>query len=86
MGDFTQTRIVRFEVLLPMQFPRDQDDWEINFRLNESSWCMSNLIELLEEYDREHGCLCHICTARVVPNDPVPGCRTHHGSTEVESK
>lgn len=55
-----QKRTVRFEIMLPMEFAGDKDDWEINFQLNESSWCMSNLIELLEEYDREHGCICNI--------------------------
>lgn len=72
-----QSRTVRFEILLPMEFPDDMDDWKINFKLNESSWCMSNLIDLLEEYDREKGCLCNIATARVVPNNPLPGNRVH---------
>lgn len=72
-----QKRTVRFEILLPMEFVDDMDDWDINFKLNDSSWCMSNLIDLLEKYDREHGCLCNICTARVVPDTPIPGERTH---------
>ena len=63
--------------MLPMEFVDDMDDWEINYQLNESSWCMSNLIELLTEYDINHDCLCHICKARVVPDEPLPGKRTH---------
>ena len=54
--------------MLPMEFPSHMDDWDINFLLNESSWCMSNLIEMLLEYEREHGCICNICEAHVVPD------------------
>ena len=74
----TQKRTVRFEIMLPMEFPSDMKDWEINFLLNESSWCMSNLIDLLEKYDSEHGCLCNICDARVVPTTGIEGSRQHH--------
>lgn len=63
-----QNRIVRFEIMIPMEFPAHMDDWDINFSLNESSWCMSNLIDMLHEYEQEHGCICNICTAHVVPD------------------
>ena len=58
-------RTVKFEITLPMTFNDNMDDDTIEFLLNESSWCMSNLIDLLEEYDREHGCLCNICEAHI---------------------
>lgn len=64
-----QNRIVRFTVLLPMELPSGMDDDGINFMLNESSWCMSNLIDLLEKYSEEHGCICNICEATVIPAD-----------------
>ena len=73
----TQKRTVRFEIMLPMEFPDDMNDWEINFLLNESSWCMSNVIEILQAYDEEHGCICNICEGRVVPLSGLPGGREH---------
>ena len=60
-------RMVKFEITLPMNFPEDWDDHDIWFHLNESSWCSSNLIPMLEEYDKECGCICNICTANVLP-------------------
>lgn len=70
-------RTVRVEIMLPKEFPDDMDDWEINFLLNESGWCWSNLIEELERYDVEHGCLCNICQGRVVPIGGLDGKRQH---------
>lgn len=64
-----QTKTIRITIDLPMKFPEDWSDHLIEFHLNESSWCFSNLIELLEEYDEEHGCLCHICKARIFKTD-----------------
>lgn len=61
-----QKRTVRIEVDLPMEFPKEWDDKQINFHLNESSWCFSNIIEILEKYDEEHGCLCSICKGKVL--------------------
>lgn len=58
-------RTVRFTIDLPMEFPDGWDDRLINFHLNESSWCCSNLIPLLDEYDEEHGCICGICKGEV---------------------
>lgn len=41
------------------------DDDMIEFHLNESSWCYSNLISELEKYDEKNGCICGICEAKV---------------------
>lgn len=60
-----KTATVRWTINLPMEFPEDWDKRMIEFHFNESSWCCSNLIELLEKYDEEHGCLCGICEAEV---------------------
>lgn len=60
-----QKRIVRIEIDLPMEFPKEWNDKLINFHLNESSWCFSNIIEILEKYDEEHGCICRICKGKV---------------------
>ena len=60
-----QTKIVHWEIDLPMEFPIDWDDEMILFHLNESSWCCSNLIDLLKKYDSEKGCICSICNANI---------------------
>ena len=40
----------------------------IEFYLNDSSWCCDNLIEELQKYSKENGCICEICTATCVEN------------------
>lgn len=49
---------------LPMRFPKEWDDRQIEFHLNEGSWCFDNLIDLLEDYSNKHGCICNICKAQ----------------------
>jgi len=61
-----KTVTVRFTIDLPTLVPADWDNDLINFHFNESSWCSSNIIEMLEEYDEEVGCLCGICKAEVL--------------------
>ena len=61
-----KTVTVQFTIDLPMKFPADFTNHDIEFFVNESSWCHSNIIELLEQYDEEHGCLCHICRGKVL--------------------
>lgn len=48
-----------------MDFPSDWDNDMIEFYLNESSWCCSNLISELEKYDEKNDCICEICEAKV---------------------
>lgn len=71
---------MRFEVILPMEFPDYMDDRDIYFTLNEGNWCMSNLIEMLENYDYKHGCICDICTAHVIPDGFYMEGRKHEKS------
>lgn len=59
-------RIIRITIDIPMKFPTDWDDNLIEFHLNESSWCFDNLIDILEQYSEEHGCICKICSAKVL--------------------
>ena len=59
-------RIIRITIDLPMKFSTDWDDNLIEFHLNESSWCFDNLIDQLEQYSEEHGCICKICSAKVL--------------------
>lgn len=69
MMDKTQLRKVRITIDLPMEFPEEWGDEAINFHLNGSSWCWSNLLNLLYNYASANGCLCNICEGEVLPND-----------------
>ena len=60
-----QIKTIQWTINLPMDFPSDWDNELIEFHLNESSWCCSNLISELEKYDEENGCICGICEAKV---------------------
>lgn len=60
-----QNRTVKITIHLPMSFPSCWDDKQINFHLNDSSWCASNLISELDKYDDKHGCICNICKLEV---------------------
>lgn len=58
---------VEVEVTAPLAEGFD-DDW-VNHHYNESSWCGSNLISLLEQVEQESdGCLCSVVSAKVVDN------------------
>lgn len=61
-----RTVTVQFTIDLPLKFPADYTDDAIEFLVNESSWCCSNIIGFLERYDEEHGCLCEICKGKVL--------------------
>lgn len=49
-----------------MNFPADWTDEQILFYLNDSSWCCDNLIEELQKYSKEHGCICDITKAQIL--------------------
>jgi hypothetical protein len=70
------TKIVKvkytFEIEICVPHSWDQD--QINFHRNESSWCASNAIDDLVEFDNKVGCLCPYFEAEyieVVDNTPV---------------
>ena len=48
-----QTKTIQWTINFPMDFPSDWDDDMIEFHLNESSWCCSNLISELENTIRK---------------------------------
>ena len=60
-----QTKTIQWTINLPMNFPSDWDDDMIEFHLNESNWCCSNLISDLASYDEKNACICGICEAKV---------------------
>lgn len=59
-------RIIRWTIDLPMEFPDEWNDHDIEFHLNESSWCCSNILPILDEYDSKYGCICNISHAKVI--------------------
>ena len=61
-----QIKTIQWIINLPMDFPQDWDDKMIEFYLNDSSWCSDNLIEELQKYSKEHGCICNISEARIL--------------------
>ena len=65
MNEDRQTKTIQWTINLPMDFPSNWDDDMIEFHLNESSWCCSNLISELKKYDEKNGCICGICEAKV---------------------
>lgn len=68
MNKNIKTRTVKISINLPMNFPEDWDDNMINFHLNDSSWCWSNIIDKIKEYaESSGGCICGICSGEVVP-------------------
>ena len=59
-------KVIQFTINLPVEFPDDWSDDLIEFHINESSWCCSNIIDLLDDYDNKHGCLCSICNGKII--------------------
>ena len=66
-----QGRLVEITIKLPMNFPVDWSDEDINFFLNDSSWCFDNIIRELENYSKENGCICNICEGKVLPAETL---------------
>lgn len=52
-----------------MDFPEEWDINEIEFYLNDSSYCCDNLISSLREYSKKHGCTCNITECKVIDNN-----------------
>ena len=52
-----QKKTIRITIDLPMEFPEEWDDQMIEFYLNESSYCCDNLVDELNKYSEEHGCI-----------------------------
>ena len=61
-----QYRVVKLTINLPMDFPADWTDDEIDFYLNESSSCADNRIRDLEKFSDAHGCICCITQGKVL--------------------
>ena len=53
----TRTVVCEFTVTLTRSVPEDWDQYMIEFHMNDSSWCASNLIHEMESLDMER-CLC----------------------------
>ena len=69
MNKLRKERIIELTIKLPMDFPADWDDDMVEFHLNESSWCMDNIIDELKKYSETHGCICGICEGKVLKGE-----------------
>ena len=59
-------KIIRITIDLPMSFPEDWDNEMIEFHLNESSYCCDNIINELDKYSENNGCICNITECKVI--------------------
>lgn len=57
---------IKYAITLDEEVPLDWDNSMEELQRNESSWCASNLLDMLNKYDVEHGCICNIVKAEVV--------------------
>ena len=57
---------VRYIITMERDYPVSWDKNMIEFHMNESSWCSSNIIQELEEHEKDHGCICDIVVGEVV--------------------
>ena len=64
-----QTKNIQIKICLPMDFPLEWTNSDIEFYLNESSYCCNNLIQLLQNYSKEYGCICCITECKVIDNN-----------------
>lgn len=60
-----KTIVVDFTIRTVMDVPEDWDEEFINFRYNESSWCVDNILPIFEKKS-EHSCLCMNTEAKFV--------------------
>ena len=49
---------IRVVLEVPHEVPEDWGADEINFHLNESSWCANSILPELERLSQSEGCLC----------------------------
>jgi hypothetical protein len=53
-----KTIVTKIEIEILQHVPEFWNDDDINFHLNESSWCADNIIDELLEQSERIGCLC----------------------------
>lgn len=65
---WTRKVLVRFEITMPVDTPHSWTEEDINFHFQDSSWCASNVVEMLQELENstDNGCLCPYVTAEYV--------------------
>lgn len=64
-----QTKNIEIKINLPMDFPQDWGKEQIEFYLNDGSYCCDNLLDLLQQYSEQHGCICEITECRVIDDN-----------------
>lgn len=57
---------ITVSITIPMRFPDEWNDKDIDFYLNENSWCFRDWLDQLNEYAKEHdGCMCSLCEVKI---------------------
>lgn len=55
-----QKRVVLCKILIPMEFPSSWSDGDIEFYLNDSGWCASSILDILDKVtDGGEKCICN---------------------------
>lgn len=63
---YTKTVTIRMIIEYPIEVPNAWDKDRIEFHRNESSWCVNNAIDELQELDKENGCFCGVTKFELV--------------------
>ena len=61
-----RTIVVNITIEIVRTVPEDWGEDMINFHMNESSWCASNIIDELAKQDERMSCLCQSCSGEYV--------------------
>jgi len=54
----TRKVLIKMTIEFPYETVESWDKKQIEFQLNEGTWCASNIIAKLKEFDKKMGCLC----------------------------
>lgn len=54
----SKTVVMEMKVEIVMVVPEIWDEQTCNFHKNESSWCATNILDILQVMDEKQGCLC----------------------------
>lgn len=60
----SRTVVVDFTVRMVVEMPECFNEYDIEFKFNESTWCANNLIQIMEHAQENSGsCLCNFVNA-----------------------
>ena len=62
--------LIELKINLEMEWPAGWDKAQVEYRMNEHTYCMDNIIDQLQQKSQEDGCVCSIISAKYL-NDIV---------------